>query len=210
MMNRSEPRYESIGIPSADTGTRRRRIRPSGRSQPADRPAVRRCRVRRNRPGEERARRISRSSSCEPRRIRQLPEARQAAGRSRPGLCGRLAGPRLARPARQPRPGHRGPACIGRARASPPGWTWSRSSYCDMLAKHGVEPITALGQPFDPNFHEAIIQQPDADHPEGTVVAELGKGYRIQRPRPRPPRSPSPSSTGRSRSLETRKRCIER
>ncbi len=47
------------------------------------------------------------------------------------------------------------------------------------LAKHGVEPIRALGQLFDPNQHEAIVQQPDAEHPEGTVVAELGKGYRI-------------------------------
>ena len=35
------------------------------------------------------------------------------------------------------------------------------------------------GQAFDPNQHEALIQQPDADHPEGTVVAELGKGYKI-------------------------------
>jgi molecular chaperone GrpE len=47
------------------------------------------------------------------------------------------------------------------------------------LAKHGVEPIEALGQPFDPNQHEAVMQQPDAGHPEGTVVAELSKGYRI-------------------------------
>lgn len=48
------------------------------------------------------------------------------------------------------------------------------------LAKHGVEPIAALGKPFDPNEHEALVQQPDATHPEGTVVAELGKGYRIR------------------------------
>jgi molecular chaperone GrpE len=47
------------------------------------------------------------------------------------------------------------------------------------LAKHGVQPIPALGQPFDPNQHEALVQQPDAEHPEGTVVAELGKGYRL-------------------------------
>jgi molecular chaperone GrpE len=47
------------------------------------------------------------------------------------------------------------------------------------LAKHGVEPIAALGRPFDPNQHEAIVQQPDAEHPEGTVVAELSKGYKI-------------------------------
>jgi molecular chaperone GrpE len=48
------------------------------------------------------------------------------------------------------------------------------------LGKHGIEPIEALGQPFDPNLHEALMQQPDPDHPEGTVVAELGRGYRIQ------------------------------
>ena len=48
------------------------------------------------------------------------------------------------------------------------------------LAKHGVEPVQALGQPFDANFHEAIMQQPDAHHPEGTVVAEFAKGYKLK------------------------------
>jgi molecular chaperone GrpE len=48
------------------------------------------------------------------------------------------------------------------------------------LAKHGVEPIAALGGPFDPNQHEALVQQPDAQHPEGTVIAELGRGYRLR------------------------------
>ena len=48
------------------------------------------------------------------------------------------------------------------------------------LAKHGVEPIAALGRPFDPNQHEALLQQPDAEHPEGTVVAELSRGYKIR------------------------------
>jgi molecular chaperone GrpE len=47
------------------------------------------------------------------------------------------------------------------------------------LAKHGVEPIHALGEPFDPNQHEAMAQQPSAEHPAGTVVAELGRGYKI-------------------------------
>src|SRR6476646_9659176 len=47
------------------------------------------------------------------------------------------------------------------------------------LAKHGVQPIEALGHPFDPNQHEALTQRPDVEHPEGTVVAELGKGYRL-------------------------------
>ena len=47
------------------------------------------------------------------------------------------------------------------------------------LGKHGVEPISALGKPFDPNHHDAIMQQPDAHHPEGTVVAEFAKGYKL-------------------------------
>lgn len=49
-----------------------------------------------------------------------------------------------------------------------------------VLAKHGVEPLEALGQPFDPNQHEALMRQPSAEHPEGTVVAELGKGYKLR------------------------------
>ena len=36
-----------------------------------------------------------------------------------------------------------------------------------ILAKYGVEPIAALGKPFDPNFHDALLQQPNAEHPEG-------------------------------------------
>ncbi len=47
------------------------------------------------------------------------------------------------------------------------------------LGKYGVEPIEALGQPFDPNMHEALVRQPTADRPEMTVVSELGKGYKI-------------------------------
>jgi molecular chaperone GrpE len=70
-----------------------------------------------------------------------------------------------------------------RASASPgiaEGLDMVQKQMLAILAKHGVEPITALGEPFDPAFHEAISQQPSAGHPEGTVVAELSKGYRIR------------------------------
>src|SRR5579883_2373344 len=50
----------------------------------------------------------------------------------------------------------------------------------DVMAKHGVEPIRAQGQPFDPNLHDAVLQQPTADQPEGTVVAELLPGFKIR------------------------------
>jgi len=48
-----------------------------------------------------------------------------------------------------------------------------------ILSKYGVEPISAMGEPFDPNFHDALMQQPSAEHPEGTVVNELTRGYKI-------------------------------
>ena len=52
--------------------------------------------------------------------------------------------------------------------------------FLSALAKHGIEPIVAIGQPFDANQHESLMQQPSADHPAGTVLAELGKGYRLK------------------------------
>jgi molecular chaperone GrpE len=41
-----------------------------------------------------------------------------------------------------------------------------------------VTPVEAGGQPFDPNLHEAISQQESADHPPGTVVSVLQRGYK--------------------------------
>ena len=47
------------------------------------------------------------------------------------------------------------------------------------LEKSGVTPIDAEGQPFDPNLHEAITHMPSADVPEGTVLAQTRRGYRM-------------------------------
>lgn len=47
------------------------------------------------------------------------------------------------------------------------------------LASHGLEPIVALGQPFDPNVHEALAHQPSEEHPADVVVAEYHRGYRL-------------------------------
>jgi molecular chaperone GrpE len=76
-----------------------------------------------------------------------------------------------------------------------------QKQFHDVLAKHGVEPIPAQGEPFDPNFHDAVTQQPSADQPEGTVVAELGRGYKIRDRVLRPSKvavSVKPASTERS------------
>ena len=45
-----------------------------------------------------------------------------------------------------------------------------------LLSQEGVEPIEALGQPFDPHLHEAVEVVEDGGEP-GTVVEELEKGY---------------------------------
>ena len=38
--------------------------------------------------------------------------------------------------------------------------------------------FSALGQPFDPNLHEALMQQ-ESDAPAGTVVSEMSRGYKL-------------------------------
>ncbi len=48
-----------------------------------------------------------------------------------------------------------------------------------VLARHHCKPIDALYSPFDPNLHEAVMQQPSAEHPPNTVVAVVQRGYRL-------------------------------
>jgi len=49
-----------------------------------------------------------------------------------------------------------------------------------LLESEGVTPIEALGRPFDPAVHEALSHVPGSGRPEGEVVAELRRGYRIR------------------------------
>lgn len=46
-----------------------------------------------------------------------------------------------------------------------------------VLEKHKVKQIDALGMPFDPSYHEAVMREETDDHPENTVTTELQKGY---------------------------------
>lgn len=48
-----------------------------------------------------------------------------------------------------------------------------------VLAEAGVEEITAAGRAFDPNLHEAVAQLESAEVPEGHVVQQVRKGYRL-------------------------------
>lgn len=49
----------------------------------------------------------------------------------------------------------------------------------DALTKLGLEEIKAVGEEFDPNFHEAVMQTPTSEQPEHTVINELQKGYKL-------------------------------
>jgi len=48
-----------------------------------------------------------------------------------------------------------------------------------VFENFGVKPIESLCKAFDPNFHQAVMQQESKEHPENTVIAELQKGYMI-------------------------------
>ena len=49
----------------------------------------------------------------------------------------------------------------------------------DVLRRHGITRIEAQGQPFDPNLHQAVMQQPTTEYPPMTVVLVLEHGYMI-------------------------------
>ncbi len=47
------------------------------------------------------------------------------------------------------------------------------------LEKAGVTPIETKGQAFDPNYHECVTQIASEEHPEGTIIEETRKGYKL-------------------------------
>ena len=50
----------------------------------------------------------------------------------------------------------------------------------DLLSEHGLQPIEADGKRFDPNLHEAIALEPSDQFPEGTVLRQTRRGYRLK------------------------------
>jgi molecular chaperone GrpE len=50
----------------------------------------------------------------------------------------------------------------------------------DFLTSCGIETIDATGQPFNPNIHEAIAQEENAEVDEGRVIRQARKGYRLK------------------------------
>ena len=54
-----------------------------------------------------------------------------------------------------------------------------QKQFTAFLKNQKVEPIEALGKPFDPNLHEVLNQQESEEHEENTVIQEYSKGYTL-------------------------------
>ncbi len=52
--------------------------------------------------------------------------------------------------------------------------------FTDVLGRFGCSSFEAVGKVFDPNYHEAVMQQESSEYPENTVVQELQKGYTLR------------------------------
>lgn len=48
-----------------------------------------------------------------------------------------------------------------------------------ILESEGITPIEAVGQPFDPNLHEAVVHTQTTEHPDNLVIDEIQRGYRL-------------------------------
>jgi len=59
------------------------------------------------------------------------------------------------------------------------GLNLTLKEFLRILNRFKVKPIEAVGQPFNPQVHEAIMQEACEQVPENTVVREMQKGYTI-------------------------------
>jgi molecular chaperone GrpE len=81
---------------------------------------------------------------------------------------------------------------IGAAEEGKAGGPWVegvvmvRTLLLDALRRHHIKPIEAMGKPFDPNLHQAVMQQPTAELEPNTVLQVVEQGFllhdRVLRP----------------------------
>lgn len=57
------------------------------------------------------------------------------------------------------------------------GYAMIYKQLMDVLAKEGVTKIEAVGKPFDPNYHQAVMRVPSDEYEDDTVVEVLQEGY---------------------------------
>jgi molecular chaperone GrpE len=73
-------------------------------------------------------------------------------------------------------------AARGEGESSPvfSGMSMVLKQLMDFLTEQGLQPIDATGQKFDPNLHEAIAHEPSEQFPEGVVIRQTRRGYRMK------------------------------
>lgn len=57
------------------------------------------------------------------------------------------------------------------------GVALTRKEILKVFENNHIDQIVAVGKPFDPNFHEAVMREESDEYPENTVISELQKGY---------------------------------
>jgi len=67
----------------------------------------------------------------------------------------------------------------GRVKAIYDGVNLTLKSFTDMFGKFNIEPIDPLGEPFDPQLHQAMSTQENAEVEPNTVTAVMQKGYML-------------------------------
>lgn len=86
-----------------------------------------------------------------------------------------------------------------------------QSQFDQVFGNHSATPIKAVGEPFDPNLHEALQQIPTDEHPPMTVLQEVERGYvlhdRVIRPSKvlvasAPPQASTENSSGEGEDAE--------
>ncbi len=59
------------------------------------------------------------------------------------------------------------------------GVEMTQKGFWAVMEKYGISRVDAMGEVFDPNHHEAVMVQEDAQSPPGVVISQLQKGYRL-------------------------------
>ena len=59
------------------------------------------------------------------------------------------------------------------------GFEGVERSFLGILERNGIKRVDPVGQPFDANLHQAMAEQPSADHPPGTVIQAWTQGWTL-------------------------------
>ena len=60
------------------------------------------------------------------------------------------------------------------------GLALTRKGLMATLERYGVEPLASVGQPFNPDEHDAMVMEPDDEVPVNHVLREFARGYRFK------------------------------